>query len=301
MAIHLKTLSSVVKKTGVKGYLHTHLPTINEHRGYFPLHASDLTKEDKEFCAREACLMIATEAGHPAEVIKTSLSYTFLIGRLIERELRNVWLKKIAWGRWDCPTCGHVIPWGSCPDQCSQCGTDSLYIQYEEVPFEVVYEEKSEGKPFGVVCSPDILVALPEENSLTLVEVKSMDKDMFRGLKAPLAEHRIRTNLYLRLIEESKSPRAKKINLQKASILYVCKGYGVKDSGMGLFDGGFSPFKEYPVHRDDEATEVYLDKVREIVSWRESGDLPSRICTMPSNSRAKICSAKTPCFAGGIL
>ena len=289
MALYLKKLGDMVKLTGVKGYLHKNLPKVESHRGYDPLHASDLTKQEREFCPREAALMLKYEGKHAHEVVKTSMSYTFMIGRIIERELRQVWLRDISWGDWECDVCGEKLTFE--PSQpCPLCGADPDYMSYQEVGIQV--------PELHVVCSPDDLVQLPGRKKLTLLEIKSMDKDHFKKLAAPIAEHRLRTNLYLRLISLSEQSFTEKIDVERASILYVSKGFGIKDPSIGPIDGGFSPFKEFDIWRDDDGCEIEYQKLMALAASRKAKfeKLPGRICSMPIDKRAKFCPALGRCF-----
>jgi hypothetical protein len=127
-----------------------------------------------------------------------------------------------------------------------------------------------------------------------IVEIKSMDKDQFAELIAPLAEHRIRTSLYLRIIEGSDSPYKDRIDLTHARIIYVSKGYGKKGE-----DGKFSPFKEYVITRNDDAIEDYVEKAKMVKLYEDTGMIPYGVCKNTFVGRVKKCHCSKACFTPG--
>ena len=148
-----------------------------------------------------------------------------------------------------------------------------------------------------------------------LVEIKSIDKEMFKELQAPLAEHRFRTSLYLRLLAEhfvnggpaSLVQKAQHIvpdtiNVTTAHILYISKGFGLKDATLaqnGIKDSPFSPFKEFIIERDDEATQTSVNKATALRIFRDTQtSIPCGVCTNALTKRAQKCSAVSACFSG---
>ena len=169
-------------------------------------------------------------------------------------------------------------------------------------------EDPSSGVSGGIDALVDV-----GHKTLLLTEIKSMDKDQHKKLEAPLAEHKMRTALYLYLTELSQSPVAERINTKEGSILYVSKSYGFKDLTLkeeGISDAPFSPFKEFKVGRQDALLETPLNRAKALTLWRtmrEEGTaqgLPCGICHNGLTKRAQQCSAIGPCFSGsypGIL
>jgi hypothetical protein len=143
---------------------------------------------------------------------------------------------------------------------------------------------------------------LPGQDKLRVIEIKTMDKESFKDLVAPLAEHRLRTNLYMRCIAESDDDRSSLLFTDTAYVLYVSKGgFGVKDPTIakwGLHDS-FSPFKEYVVKRNDKDTENVLVAPRNVLKFRQGlSGLPGPICTTALTDRAKECPLRKHCFSG---
>lgn len=140
----------------------------------------------------------------------------------------------------------------------------------------------------------------PNVGGLTiLTEVKTIVKEDFKELVAPLGEHRQRTNLYMRLVGESEDSRAGHINTTEASILYICKGFGCKDDSIkekGITDAPFSPFKEYTIRRDDSETDDIVELARQVMDFRNGGDMPPRQCSISSCAMAKGCPVQKECW-----
>ena len=128
-----------------------------------------------------------------------------------------------------------------------------------------------------------------------------MDKDQFKELKGPLAEHRLRTNLYLRIMAESSSPWSNTINHEKATVLYISKGgWGCADPQLkewGLKEQ-FSPFKEFEIARDDSQTDDLADRARTVKEFRAGKvGMPFGICATALVPRAMKCPLRAACFS----
>ena len=138
----------------------------------------------------------------------------------------------------------------------------------------------------------------------TITEVKSIKQDQFAALKAPIAEHRLRTNLYMRCVEESSHQWRHTVDVQKATVLYVTKqGWGVKDpaiQAMGFGEKPFAPFKEFEVERDDSQTHDMVGQSRWLEEWKAkptTAELPKGICPNALCPRAQRCEVVKQCFS----
>ncbi len=154
----------------------------------------------------------------------------------------------------------------------------------------------------GIGGGIDLLVRLPGRAKLLIVEVKTMDKDVFKGLSAPLAEHRERTQLYLRCAAESEHSWADLVDQTEARLLYVSKGgWGAKFKmplGWGLHDRGWTPFREYTVKRHDAAVQPYVDLATPLWRFLKDGTIPAGICPSIIAKRANSCNVRDACFSG---
>lgn len=268
-------------------HLHRRLLESQAARGTNPLHASDLTKDN--FCAREVALSEALNRPRPVEGLNASKALVFSMGRHIQDCVVS-WLVDagVAVTNWVCAGCGHESVFTKRPTACTVCSTH----HHDPVELRLVHPE------IGVGAGFDMFALLPGDTKATLVETKTMAADEFKKLVAPLAEHRIRTSLYLDVLESSPE-YASKVHTTHARVLYIVKGgYGVVDHALkdyGLPDR-FSPFKEYTVQRNTMATAQLRKTAKTLVTFRDTGHLPNRVCDTPMALRAKSCRVVGECF-----
>jgi len=275
--------------------LHKHLKRTDIERPPWRLHGSSITRQEKAFCGRE--VLIKHKLGkRDTEHVATSMAVTWRWGRMVESEVRRLFAEMgMAVGDWQCTytKCKHVVRWSKQPAECPKCGGERF-----------TYEELRAISPYsGIGCGLDLLLNRGEPK-LTLVEVKSIDKDKFADLKGPLGEHKLRMQLYLRCIAESGQPELEKINTQRGVVLYVTKGgYGTMVDNSAWTDAvkeKFSPFKEYPVERMDKDTDALVEAARATkLALEGKGPVPERICATYGVKRAQGCSVVGPCFKAG--
>jgi hypothetical protein len=275
----------------VKKLLHETLAKYEPARPIDKIHASSLTN-DVEWCPREWALMDITGKQPQGQFIGTSLRTTFDNGNSYNDLMAMHWLVDYVVGDWLCLGCDFLHQFRKKPFKCSSCGCKAL--RYEEHRFQ----SQLSGSSGGI----DFFVKLPAEPKLFAIEHKTIDKDQFRDLLAPKAEHTWRTKLYLRLISESDSIYKDRINLSKAFVLYTCRGFGFKDADVanwGLKDAPFSPFKEYMVLRDDDAAEIISQKSRSLWLYRKGeAGMPTGVCDTALCTRAKKCNMVKECWSG---
>lgn len=290
----LQILKSLKKNPSIKFMIHRSLAKWEPGRNDGKVHASDLMKE-LEFCPREWSLRLAHAIKPKAQFIGTAMAITFAHGRDVERHIRNEWLREFVVGNWKCRVCGHKHEtFGKSPKiPCPKCTNHDW--QYLETNFVSPHT----GVTGGIDCIVDV-----EEPKHRILEIKTMDKDLFKDLKAPMAEHRARTSLYMRLAEESHLDESDRLNTKEAHILYVSKSYGFKDESLaaaGIKDAAFSPFKEFIIERDDSLTEVVLQRARVVKIFTEDQTIgmPCGICSNGLEKRAQQCSAVKHCWGGG--
>ncbi len=291
MSSFLKTTKQHKAGVGLKYLLHEQLSIMDPPRSLKILHASELTHEDTQFCPRERAYLLRDGDTRKPQHIGTSLNITFQTGRWIENQLRDVWLRQYVLGDWKCAQCGHTHKVQTAPDTCEQCGVDGTLCHY--------IEPRAYSEVYDTSCGLDFLLWRNEK--LQVVEVKSIDKDYFRDLKAPMSEHRHRTQFYLDLLSQSTwMDYDVDLNLDTAILLYVCKGFGFADNfegRKGVSDAKFSPFKEYTIKRGNpkDMNHIY-NRALAVKEFKETGHIPSRICPTITCTRAKKCSCKKTCF-----
>jgi len=255
-------------------------------RPFSTIHASMLTNEKKRFCPREVALSDITGNAPKGEYISATLKATFDVGWQIHHLMTDNWLRQIAVGNWRCPRCEQASGWGPYPEDgfCLHCASSHRKWIYLEANF-VHTDTKISG-------SIDLIVDLGLEK-LIPVEIKSIDKDQFKDLVAPLAEHRVRSQLYLDLIKNSNHLQAHKVSHKLAKIIYVSKGYGAKNS-----NGKISPFREFNVQANEKAIAPYLAMGEKVVHWRTQGVMPAGVCPNSFGPRVSSCSCPKECFSG---
>lgn len=276
----------------VKHMIHKRVAGWEPPRDHGHIHASDLMKED-EFCPREWILLDLTNRKRHAQFIGTSLRMTFDHGRSLEWNIRNKYLRDVVAGFWTCGVCGYEHQeLCKAPDfKCPKCGYDHQW-EYDEVRFQ----DPTSGVGGGIDTLLDV-----GTGKYRIIEIKSMDKDEFKTLIAPLFEHRFRTSLYLKLVDISHSPYKDQIDTNEASILYVSKSFGFKDETLkpaGISDAPFSPFKEFTIPRDDSLSETPLNKAMVVTAVRKDPALgiPCGVCKNALERRAERCACVTACF-----
>lgn len=292
MAIQfLKKAKAYMPDRSVKFLLHQHLSGFDKARSLSVIHASELTKPEG-VCPRMYALADVTKYKPKDKWLNASHRMTFQIGRDQERNI-VLWFAEMgkAVCHWKCVACGTLHEFQTRPIACTTCGVKVL--EPKEVRFESAIS--------GASCGVDMLVALGEKK-LRVIELKTMDKEEFKNLKAPLAEHRWRTNFYLRLISESEHSWSNMVRTDVATILYVSKGgFGCADPELkkwGLNEQ-FSPFKEFEIKRDDKETEEISRRAKVIKDFREGKvGMPCGLCATAMSQRAKYCPFKGPCFSG---
>lgn len=294
----IKSIKAKEQAVSIKHLIHSSLAGWEDPRPHGKIHASELFKE-KEFCPREWALLDLGAAKKKSEFVGTALRVTFDHGRDMEWRLRNEWLRDYMVGYWECGVCGHVHgTFGKAPKiGCPKCGWGSRWEYHESRLLD-----KESGVSGGIDGFLDI-----GQSKLRLLEIKSMDKDEHRKLVSPLAEHRVRTSLYLSLVAKSDLPHTERINQQEATILYVSKSFGFKDETLkaaGIKDAPFSPFKEFLVSRDDSLYKTPLARAKALTTYRNkmtagvATGLPCGVCHNGLCKRAQQCSAVGPCFSG---
>lgn len=279
-------------EVSLRKLLHRHLSGYRDGRDIKNLHASEVTRTDPEFCPRRKALLIKLEQDNPDEFLSTSMAVTFDIGRALETSLTN-WFAEMgmAVGDWKCVTCKSVHKFQKRPVKCKSCGC--AVFKYEEW--------RVESPITGISCGIDLLLD-KGGTKLAAVEIKTMDKEMFKALAMPLAEHRARSQLYLRTIEESNDPFSNRVDHSQMEVLYVSKGgFGTACPEVAEWDfkdAAFSPFKPYVIERNDKDIQEYVEKGIAFQEFRQTGKLPCRQCPTTFHPQAKKCKQMLVCFGG---
>jgi len=291
----LKKVQKTKEQFSFKEELHRKIAGYQPGRPKVNVHASELSKQDKAWCPREYALLDLTGKKPRDEFIGTSLQVTFDYGNDLQRRLNEEYAVDHVIGNWQCRSCGKFR--AECKKPKGGCSWTTKGInchwEYEEIrPISSIT---------GVSCGLDILLDTGK-GKLKIVEVKTMVKDDFKKLVAPLAEHRARTSGYMRIVEEWDDPFRDQINTSEAIIMYVCKGFGVGDKSVKEYDfhdAAFSPYKEFVITRDDTLMEDEMNRAKALKVFRDDGKgMPCGVCNSSLDKRARSCPVIKDCWSG---
>lgn len=281
-------------KPSLRQLLHAQMGGYAPERPLHNIHASDLTYEEKPYCPRLNALCLLNGITPPDRYVNTCLAYTFELGEQMHELARSNLLKKYIAGYWKCPHCKHTTQTvGYQPKTCEMCGIEPFQFQYVEVRFKC--------EVTGASGAIDCLIKFPNAPKMHIVELKSIVHKTdssgvmdFVSLKAPLAEHGLRTNLYMRLADNSANNLSDFIDLQNALVFYMTKGYGYKDPTLEMeaISDTMTPFKEFWVKRDDSKTDYYINKAIPMKTFTEQGIMPPPI---DDKSACEKCKMKHQC------
>lgn len=191
----------------LKYLLHSSLSGPEKGRPLTTMHASELTKPDG-ICPRYYALSDVTEAKPKNEWLTAADIVTYDMGRHLQDAVVHYFADMgRAVGHWKCQACSTLHQFCKRPAKCTNCGCKGF------TPEEVRFKSKISGASCGV----DMLVQLGKPK-LVPVELKTMIKDQFADLLAPLQEHRLRTSLYLRIIEESDQSWSSLVDTHEARV-----------------------------------------------------------------------------------
>lgn len=266
--------------------IHKALDIVEPARPVQHLHASALTGE-REFCPREVALVRKLGRIPYPQKRETSMTVTFHEGRDKQRRLNEDWLRHLMVGDWQCDACGRYWKFCKSPTKCDQCGGGARqHIRYREV---VYYH------PSGAQGSLDATLDVGKPR-LRLVEFKILAEKEWLDIKGPLAEHRIRSQLYLEIIKASDHPHKATIDTDRIHVLYCLRGFGKLDKEKARF----SPFKEFIVHPDPVEVQLYFRKAWAVKKAQQSEWelIPEGVCGTMFDKRCNTCCVVKECFSG---
>lgn len=292
-----KTSGVSNKNDTLRHHLHKQLQSKRPARSTKIIHASEMMKKDLfgnsgEFCPREYALLDVLGKTRPDEHIKTCSQMVFNFGHKIEDIIIDTLASAdMVIGDWGCQHCNKEYGFQKRPKTCNEC----KHTQLNHIESRFTSEDS------GLSCGVDLLVPTLD-SGYRIVELKSIKDEEFKKLEAPLAEHKWRTNLYMRIVQDSSGKRKHKIITDEATVLYVSKGgYGCKDRFLnkeGITDGPFSPFKEFKVKRDDKETNTKWFHSKMLKEYRDGKrKMVKGICRTNMCNRAQTCPVAKECFS----
>lgn len=124
---------------------------------------------------------------------------------------------------------------------------------------------------FPFIGFVDAIISI--NNSLYLIELKSISHDNFGKLKKPLEEHLMQVKLYLMLLRG---------NISKGIILYE--------------DKNTQDLKEFLVEYDSQIEDWFNQKFSRLLTFFNAGNLPERICFNIQDGINRWCPYVDECF-----
>lgn len=242
---------------------------IATYSGY--VHVSSLSGN---FCAREYAI-----AQHEELSLYESLTgghkVTFKIGRAVEEHIRSAIIaehgKKNIFAKWSC-----------------ECGADSRLGLYREAkckcgkPLDIFDEPAITDEENGVTGRPDLV--LYKDKTLHIVEIKSMKKDQWDTLEAPLDSHIKQNIFYPYLLDMYNYPVS-------PVVTFI---YCTKDFKYG------SPYKEFTIDTSEtkyiKLREELLAEAKQVRNFIANKVSPPRICASEHSPLAKKCKVAFRCF-----
>lgn len=280
-----KALDRKLEGCSVIDMINDRIAGYRSQRTHKVVHISDLSSETR-FCPREFALLDATCKKPKGQYLSAAMRVTFDNGDALSDLCRNAWLEWDVVGNWECIYCHTIIEFAKKPKGgCPKC--KAKLWRYREV--QVVNAEN------GVSGSLDFLVDFGLGKH-TMVECKTLTRDTFDTLVAPMGEHRLRVQLYLLHISRMTGAHAGKIDSEQGKVLYISKGFGVKNEAFG---GKIMPFKEFWVKRNDKEALAYYDRAAPLHQYRTAGGpMPEGVCASAMDKRGKHCPVLLECFSG---
>lgn len=215
-----------------------------------------------------------------ASVVTGGHKVMWKIGRAVEKHVRTSIIsargRRNVYGVWQC-RCGHTEHLGEHPQdmRCERCWSGLGHYREPQLVDAVR----------KVTGSPDL--TLIEKGLFLVSEIKSMNKEDFDALEAPLADHVIQACGYHRLYEMLGFPM-----LPQVRLFYVRKQF--------LWGGRNRIYKEFTIDPATYARQVDLcfeaaERIRDHV---EAGTTPDRIrpCRSARSTRAKECNSCATCW-----
>jgi hypothetical protein len=187
-------------------------------------------------------------------------------------------------GWWKCLACGKVRYFGAAPTKkCRHCGASAHATVYQEHHLLLKGE-------YPVSGHPDMFLRRPGP-FYRVTELKTINKEDFVKLIAPLADHDTQTQTYMWGCAQDKRLPVQ-IDPEIGYILYICKAHLVKNL----------PFKMFSIRRNPQTVRRIEEKLATFRAGYQSypDNVPAPITECEAgefrNWRAKQCPARVQCI-----
>lgn len=186
----------------------------------------------------------------------------------------------ILWGTWRCASCAREVE-GFMPDPCGECHGET----YKGVPLDGLggwweYQEPAlYNAEYDVIgkCDGILIPSKRPGGTRMLLEIKTINENGFKRLRAPVSYHLFQISIYLWLA-----------GVDKVWMAYYSKG----------------PKQERPkvfrASRDDSVIEDVKGRITMHRRALETGQLCGGVCRTDRDSMAIKCPWRTECFRSGV-
>jgi hypothetical protein len=213
---------------------------------------------------------------------RDSMQVTFDIGNAFHEYLQNspkyLGRKRLGW--WQCTACGWTVFSRKWKQPCKRCGASNRAFRHKEHSMVI-------RKPFRLTGHPDDFLEVGPGDIRTL-ELKSIEGEAFKKLRAPLGDHVIQVHGYMVGLKYDATLPIK-VNIESALIVYV-----TKKMVQGL------PFKAFHVRRTPAIEQTVLHLVEKFTKAIEEkdylpGPLPECSRSTFGSGRPRRCPLRKEC------
>ena len=206
------------------------------------------------------------------------MKIVWALGRAAESHVRKSLIDALGkhkfYGKWSCK-CGSTTHKGTYSKvHCNSCNSHTnIYNEFTIL---------DDG--YLISGNPDLIFI--DDNTMTIIEIKSINKKDFDKLEAPVMNHAIQSSRYVYLLRRL----GFKVNTE-SKVIYVCKDY--------LFG---VPYKEYSIDTSLPRYKLPFDEEIEQLlkfnSYRTTNEIPKReLCNSALSPMAKKCPSCNSCFS----
>ena len=225
-----------------------------------------------------------------SDFIDANLNVIFDIGHGLHWRVQNSdkYFKDMKYGYWRCVNCGKIYndKLQMRPRICRNCNSYPTF-EYIEVDLQLK----------GITGHIDLLLKIPNKEVLRVMDIKTMKRDQYLELAAPVPDHTYQVTGYVFIADRmhQSNPWPMPVDTKKAYICYVCKEH----AGRSVF-----PLKIFPITPEEFYFQDIENKIFTFTNMYDSAT--NKVYGLPppidecknmrwASYRAKQCPAKDYC------
>lgn len=213
-----------------------------------------------------------------------SLQMTFEIGNAVHHWIQNTpnILGNNRYGKWQCTSCNYTTLFrGPITGDCPRCSAKATAFVYKEIGLVL-------NNPYYLSGHPDMFVKTGND-IYNILEIKTINSNDFRSIKAPLINHLYQIHSYMLLTSYKKFKLSAHISNKESYVLYISKAH----------ESSNYPAKLYKITRDKNITKDILSKLKSFKQGIENKILsnPDDTCVNSGfvNYKSKSCPVSAIC------